>query len=535
LPLKVDMTRVETAEWKDRGLWRLPYLAGLGGMMALGLPPIGAWQLLFVVVPLVLAHLAKDHRSGTSTFSDGWVFGLGYFVVALHWIGVAFTVDASHDLWMMPFAVGGLAGVMAIYWGGAFLLAGLLRRGIGQWHVPSFVALPFSLGIAEMLRGVLFGGFPWAAPGLMATEMGGILQLASLIGMTGLSFLVLLWAGLPFGIYRYWHGSPSQKLFVAALTLSWPLAWAGGNAWLATHNTGFVPGVRLRLVQPNIAQDDKWRDDNAREIFEGLLAQSSAEALVRPSHIIWPESSVPFLLDESAAALSAIGRMLGEDRILLAGSIRRDAEIAGAGRSYYTSIEMIDGRGDVQARYDKWRLVPGGEYLPLAWLLEPLGFRKVVSLPESFSAGAGPRSFEVPGAGRAGLLICYEAIFPDRLVEEKSRPRWIVNVTNDGWFGNSVGPWQHLAQVRMRAVEQGMPIARAANTGISAVFDPWGRMIAHSPLMQRSVVDADLPVAAAETPYSRFGNWTAVLFMLVVGALTSLFFRQSTSEKSYGF
>ncbi len=522
------MIKIVPAEWQERGLWRLPYLASLGGIIALGLPPLGAWPLLFVVVPLVLAHLAKDHPSKASTLGDGWIFGLGYFAVALHWIGVAFTVDAARDLWMMPFAVGGLAGVMALYWGGAFLLTGMLQRGLGPWRVPSYVALPLSLGIAEMLRGILLGGFPWAAPGLMATEMGGVLQLASITGMSGLSFLVLLWAGLPLAFYRSWQNSRREKIFVAALSLSLPMAWVWGNMHLASHATTFVPGVQLRLVQPNIAQDDKWRGDNAAKIFEGLIEQSSAGSAVRPSHIIWPESSVPFLLDESAAALSAIATMLGEDRVLLAGSIRRDGKTPDGKVPYFTSIVVIDGNGKVQGRYDKWRLVPGGEYLPLAWLLEPLGFRKVVSLPESFSAGPGPLSLEVPGAGRAGMLICYEAIFPDRLVDEKTRPQWIVNVTNDGWFGNSVGPWQHLAQVRMRAVEQGLPIARAANTGISAVFDPWGRMIASSGLMQRTVVDAGLPMAAPATPYARFGNWMAIALMLAVAALANLIFRNGT-------
>ncbi len=526
MQLKVDMIKIVPAEWRDRGLWRLPYLATLGGIMALGLPPLGAWQLLFVVVPLVLKHLARDHRSRARAFGDGWFFGLGYFAVALHWIGVAFTVDAAHDLWMMPFAVGGLAAITALYWGGAFVLAGMLQRGIGPWRVPGFVALPFSLAIAEMLRGILLGGFPWAAPGLMATEMGGVLQLASIIGMTGLSFLVLLWAGLPFAFYGFRQNSRREKIFIVALGLSLPLSWVWGWQHLASHPTRFVAGVQLRLVQPNIAQDDKWRGDNARAIFDGLIEQSKADAVIRPSHIIWPESSVPFMLDESEAALSAIAAMLGQDRVLLAGSIRRDPKTPDGEQPYYTSIEVIDGKGDVLGRYDKWRLVPGGEYLPLAWLLEPLGFRKVVSLPESFSAGPGPRSLEIPGAGRAGMLICYEAIFPDRLVDAESRPQWIVNVTNDGWFGNSVGPWQHLAQVRMRAVEQGLPVARAANTGISAVFDPWGRMIASSNLMQRSVVDAGLPVAASATPYARIGNWNSILLMVVVLLLANAIFRR---------
>jgi apolipoprotein N-acyltransferase len=274
----------------------------------------------------------------------------------------------------------------------------------------------------------------------------------------------------------------------------------------------------IRLVQPNIAQSDKWRSDNAVRIFEDMMVLSARPSVRQPDVIIWPESSLPFLLDESPEALNRIGDMLSPGQSLLAGSIRRerDASCKECPERYFTSILAINDAGLVVGRYDKWRLVPGGEYLPLAWLLEPMGFRKVVNLPESFSAGPGPLTLNVAGIGPAAMLICYEVIFPHQLVPDEERPRWIVNVTNDGWFGKSVGPYQHLAQVRMRAVEQGVPVARAANTGISALIDSKGRVLAQSTLELRDIVESGLPGQISPTFYARLGDYCLLLLVIAI-------------------
>ena len=474
--------------------------------MALALPPIGPWWLSLISMSGLLL-LVQPAATRWRMFLLGLSFGTGYFIFAFHWIGYAFLVDAQTYLWMMPFAVGGLALFMGSYWGIGFVLAQQLHR----WRVPMFVGVPFGIAFVEWLRGYLFTGFPWAAPGLISDGMGGVLQLASLIGMSGLTFWVLLWAAVPFALLQHWKSAPiAFRALLVVISMALPLSWVWGNDRLAKTPTQFVEGVSIRLVQPNINQDDKWRDENALKIFNTLIAMSNEAAAVRPTHIIWPESAVSFLLDESPQGLQAIGTMLGQDRLLLTGAIRRNA---GEDQKYYTSVLLIDGQGQVKGRYDKWRLVPGGEYLPLAWALEPLGFRKVVSLPESFSAGVGPRSVAVGKAGFAGPLICYEAVFPHDLVEVGKRPDWLVNVTNDGWFGFSVGPHQHLAQVRMRAVEQGLPIARAANTGISAMIDPLGRYLKASELGDVMVVDSRLPQALTPTAFARWGVWAG--FMLI--------------------
>jgi apolipoprotein N-acyltransferase len=492
------------------------YLSALmaGAVLALALPPLNLWPAMFPAMAGALWLLRQaDGRVWTASLS-GFLFGLGYFLVAFHWIGFAFLIDAATYLWMMPFAVLGLAAFMALYWAAAFAVAaGLWRR-----RVPGLASLPALLALVEWLRGHLFTGFPWAAPGLMADGMGGVLQLASLMGMPGLTYAVLLWGAIPAILWAERRAGFRQLMLPVALLGLLPLSWAWGQWRLAAIPAEDVPGVSLALVQPNISQDDKWRSDNAAAILDKLLALSTSAVAAGASHVIWPESAVPFLLDESDEALSRIAQALQPGQVLITGAIRREAASGAGAERYHTSILAVDDAGRVAGTYDKWRLVPGGEYLPLAFLLEPLGFRKVVSLPESFTAGPGPGSFDLGAAGRAGLLICYEAIFPHRLVEEGRRPQWLINVTNDGWFGNSVGPYQHMAQVRMRAVEQGLPVARAANTGISAIVDAVGRVRGPSRLGSEAVIAGPLPKALPQTPFARHGNLLAVVMAIVCAA-----------------
>jgi apolipoprotein N-acyltransferase len=487
---------------------------GAGALAALGLPPLGLWPLVFIGFPLFLALLetgkAASWRSG---FATGWLFGLGYFAVAFHWIGFAFLVEAETYLWMMPFMLGALAGGMAIYWG----LAAMLAKRLGRHGLGMALALAAALGTAEWLRGKLFTGFPWAAPGLMAEGMGGLAQAASLIGMTGLTVLIVLWASLPYAL-----ASDRRRSSLAAglaIGLLLPALWGWGAMRLAAAEPQVVPGVSLRIVQPNVPQEQKWREDNARAIFDQLKQLSALATDERPegiggvTHLVWPESAVPFLIDENEVARAELQPMLGGRTALITGSIRVDRGGGGERADVFNSIIVFDGQAEPVARYDKWRLVPGGEFLPLGWLLEPLGFRRVVQTPGNFTAGQGPVSILLPGGLKAALLVCYEVIFPDRLIDAADRPQFMVNVTNDGWFGRSTGPWQHLAQARLRAIEQGLPVVRAANTGISAVIDSHGRYLHRLPLMESGVIDSALPANIATTTYGRWGDLLLLLLL----------------------
>jgi apolipoprotein N-acyltransferase len=487
-----------------------------GLVAALAMPPLDVWPALAVAMPVMLLLLQSlPPRSPLRAFRLGWLFGLGYFLFALHWVAFAFFVDAATYLWMMPFAVTALAGGMALYWG----LAAAAVHATGWRGLPLVLGFAVALASAEWLRGRLFTGFPWAAPGLAANGMGAVAQIASAVGMPGLTLAILMWAGLPYAL-----AVRSRRAAALGLLALLPLAWAYGLTRLAAAPDAHVTGVALRIVQPNVPQDEKWRADNVRAIFNALKALSVApsadypQGIAQVSHLIWPESAVPFPIDESPVSRAELAAILDGRTVLITGALRRDATVRGEDGepAVFNSIVAFDGFAAVVARYDKWRLVPGGEFLPLAWAIEPLGFRKVVSVPGSFTAGPGPVTVAVPGAPAAAMLICYEAIFPHDLVYAGNRPGWIVNVTNDGWFGNSSGPHQHLAQARLRAIEQGLPVVRAANTGISAVIDGVGRTRERLTLGESGVIDTGLPAALPATLYSRFGDATFAAMCLAL-------------------
>jgi apolipoprotein N-acyltransferase len=495
--------------------WRRATIALLAGACAgFAMPPFHAWPVLFLAFPIYIWLIdGLAAASKRAVFATGWFFGLGYFVVSLHWIGFAFLVDAKTYLWMMPFMVGGLAGGMAIYWG----LAAAIMQQLWAPGLSRILVFASVMAIAEWLRGILLTGFPWAAIGLAAEGMGVAAQLASIFGMTGLTFLICLWGGLPALLDNQSKSSRQSAVALGLLALL-PAGWLWGAARVSSSAETFVPNVKLRIVQPDIPQSDKWRANNEAAIFNTLVEiTKGTDDLKGISHVIWPESAVPFLIDESAAALSRLDQMLPDNTVLIMGALRRERDADGKVH-VYNSVQGFDGFANLVVQYDKWRLVPGGEFLPFEWILAPLGFRKVVTVPGSFAAGAGPVTLPVPGAPPAGFLICYEAIFPQRLVDPDDRPQWLINVTNDGWFGNSSGPYQHLAQARLRAIEQGLPIVRAANTGISAVIDPYGRILERLQINQAGVIDERLPATAAVTLYARFGD-SILAILSVLGLL----------------
>lgn len=504
---------------------RLALLVGAGAASALALPPTGLWWLLALTVPVFLTRLERLPSGALrSGFVSGLSFGFGYFAAAFHWIGYAFFVNAA-DIWMMPFAVGGLALFMACYWGVAAAIAVAVPRSI----LPRWLSAVLALAVAEWLRGHLLTGFPWAAVGLAADAMGAAAQLASVTGMTGLTLLLLLWAALPAVIWHGWRTERRVPIAALAVLALLPLAELWGLWRLAITPTVFAGPAVVRLVQPNISQDDKWRSDNAQAIFSTLINLSRGAAGSQAvSHVIWPESSVPFLLAEDASALAQIADMLQPGSMLVAGAIRRE-RAADHAEPYFTSVMLVDDTGKIAGTYDKWRLVPGGEFLPLESLLSRIGFRKVVALPESFTPGKGPSSLQLPGIGWVTPLVCYEVIFPHDLVP-RERPDLLVNVTNDGWFGRSTGPYQHLSQARMRSIEQGLPLLRAANTGISAVIDPAGRVLARTLLETRTVIDSRVPQALPPTLYARCGDW----LLLVLMVLAAILLRRARSSTGGG-
>jgi apolipoprotein N-acyltransferase len=370
----------------------------------------------------------------------------------------------------------------------------------------------------EWLRGVLLTGFPWNPLAITLDFSDAAIQLAAVLGEYGLGFVVALCCAAPAVLADPLPAHRWRTVGLAAGLLA--ALWAGGALRLSGASPATVPGVVLRIVQGDIPQRLKWdpelRDRNLAHYLR--LSQRPAGPAGAPTDLIWPEAAVPVLFDHDAPRRRAASAVVPKDGLLLTGAIRTTVPGAGPFEAW-NSLEAIDGAARIVASYDKFHLVPFGEYLPLRPLLSRIGLDAVAADRADFTPGPGPRTLTLPGLPAVSPLICYEAIFPGTVADPAHRPGWLLNVTNDAWFGNSAGPYQHFAIARLRAVEEGLPLARAANTGISAVVDAYGRVIARLGLGREGVLDSPLPVALPPTPFARFGSAPlAALLILAAGA-----------------
>jgi len=502
--------------------WRRRTIAfAAGALSALAMAPFNVWPILFLTFPTLvwLIDGAGIGRWGglTAAAATGWWFGFGYFLAGLYWIGYAFLVDAPTFGWLMPIAVIGLPAVLAVYTAVGVAVARILwTRGAVR-----ILALGVALTTSEWLRGHLLTGFPWNAFGYALTGPLALAQAASVFGIWGLTFIAVVVCASPatLGDDRAETRRPWLPLTLALVVLA---ALGGFGAWrLARTPTRLVDGVHLRIMQPNLQQDARFNYSAKQEVMSRYIALSSrasdpqAHGMGDTTQLIWPESSFPFFLTREADALAQITHLLPQGAVLITGAIRLADPDNPARSGVYNSIYVIDHTGSIAAVYDKVHLVPFGEYLPLESVLERLGLQDLTEQRGGFLAGDRHRLIAVPGAPPALPLICYEAIFPGEVVPSGVRPGWIVNVTNDGWFGISTGPYQHFQQARVTAIELGLPLARAANTGISAVVDPVGRVVASLPLGTEGVLDAPLPRALGAPIYARIGDTPAYVVILI--------------------
>jgi len=500
--------------------WRGPaVLGGLGVMAALALPPLYLLPLLLPAFTGLLWAL-EDGSSAGNAFSAGWWFGFGFSAAGLSWIGSAFFVDAQQYGWMAPFAIAGMAVGMALFPASAAALSRLVfdRRPLsGTGRVLIFAAL---WTMTEWVRGWVLTGFPWNLIGTVWTASDAMIQMAAVTGVYGLSLLTVAVASVPAGL-----ATPDQKtnsgwfpLVLAFAILG--VVWAGGQARLAGASEKTVPGVQLRLVQPSIPQALKWKPDlrlgHVQKQLE--MSRASSRGAPTPTHIIWAETAVPFVLSRAPGLIRALAGAAPPGGLIITGAPRATPPGVNPER-VWNSLQAIDSKGRIRATYDKFHLVPFGEYIPLRGLLPSGLFQKLTAGRQDFSSGPGLRTLELPGLPPVSPLICYEVIFPGQVVDRKNRPQWILNLTNDAWFGRTAGPYQHFAAARLRAVEEGLPLVRVANTGISGVIDGYGRIVGQLELGQVGVLDSPLPAAlAVRTPFSRYGNRiTAVILILSMG------------------
>jgi apolipoprotein N-acyltransferase len=518
--------------------WKRAVIAFLaGGLSDLAMAPFNAWPVLFLTFPVAVWLIdgagAGRLRGVPAAAMSGFWFGLGYFVPGLYWIGDAFLVDAQTFAWLMPFAVLGLPAYLALFTAFGFALA----RLIWPRDASRVLALAACLTISEWLRGHVLSGFPWNSFGYALSEPLALAQTASLIGLWGMTFLCVAIFASPAVLIDGRAKGRLPWLAPAAAVLVLVAMGAFGALRLSTHPTVMLDKVKLRIMQPNLEQDAKFNYSAKQAVMQKYLALSDRASGpqstgVRDANIlIWPESAFPFFLTREADVMAEIADFLPKGTVLITGSVRApDLPPGSRITRAYNSIYIIDHDGSVLTVYDKLHLVPFGEYLPFQDSLERLGLEQLTRVQGGFIPGNVHNTLEIPGAPRALPLICYEAIFPAEVATRDGRPGWIINLTNDGWFGISTGPHQHMQQARLRAIEQGLPLVRAANTGISAIVDPVGRMVAQLGLGVEGVLDSRLPAAIAPTIYARAGDIPAA--MIVVLGLAIVLKRRFTKRTS---
>ncbi|HTW36718.1 MAG TPA: apolipoprotein N-acyltransferase [Rhizomicrobium sp.] len=491
--------------------WRRAAIAfGAGALSALAFAPYEIFPLFLIAVAVLVLLIdgAQETRHPMRSAAwVGWCWAFGQFLVGLYWVAYAFLVEAAAHAWQIPFVETFLPGGLALF----IALACAIAARFWWPGASRIFVLAIAYGVAEWVRGHIFTGFPWNLPAYAWGASLGILQSTALFGSYGLSLLTVLFgaslAQFASRDARAWH-------LPAVLTLLFALFWIGGDIRLAITHPEDVRGVHLRLVQPNVPQREKILRRYWTRNWQELVSLSLTRTSTQPTIIVWPEAAPPYIFTRVQGAMDQIAALTDKNRILMTGAVRvfvKPDNRLGATNSLY-----IFGPGGVLlSTYDKFHLVPFGEYLPLAGLLERLGISQVVAVPEGFQAGDGPHTYDLPNAPPVGPLICYEIIFPGAVTGQR-RPGWFVNVTDDSWFGPSSGPYQHLLTARVRAIEEGIPIARDANTGISAIIDPLGRVRARLGPGQSGVVDSPLPAAVPKTPFARFGEAGLVLLLLAL-------------------
>ena len=471
-------------------------LAALAGFVtSLGLAPFALWPLALVALACVFLVVSAAPSRRAAAFT-GWAAGTGYFAFALIWLIEPFMVDPWRHAWMAPFALFFMSAGLALFWG--------LATGFA--HARGRLAFIGALTLAEVARSYLFTGFPWALLGYLWSE-SPLAIYAAYIGPHGLTLVALLTA----------VSLATRPLRAAVLGYA-PFAAVLAALALApqlhqdTRASATAPLVRL--IQPNAAQHEKWDPALVPVFFERQLGFTEAPSATgqRPDLIIWPETAVPWTLERADTALDMVTQAAAGTPVVL-GIQRFDA------RRLYNSLLLLDGTGAQAALYDKHHLVPFGEYIPFGDSLARFGLRGFAAQEgNGYSAGPGPRLIELPRIGAALPLICYEAVFPQDVRAAPARPQLLLQITNDAWFGRFSGPQQHLSQARMRAIEQGLPLVRAANTGISAVIDAQGRVTASLALGEAGFVDARLPAPLPPTFYSHTGDWPVLALALLLMA-----------------
>ena len=482
---------------------RLLVAFAAGALITAGHPPVSFPWTLFLALPTIvwLVAVAPGPRAAAWI---GWSAGFGHFITVFHWMGYPFLVDAEQFAFLMPLPVLIFPAFLALFWSGALWAAKRFWPGA---LLSGALMVATLLTVVEIARSFALTGYPWALPGYVWLDLPPM-QAAAWVGPFGMTQLTLVLTSLPL------LAVAERRWAVLALSLgAGAVIWAAGAARIP-EATAYAPDAPVvRAVQPNAPQHLKHAPGHREEFYRRMLAATAAPAdpaLGAPDVVVWPETALHFLIDENPAEAAHIASVAGGATVIL-GALRR--EPADTRDRWYNSLAVVQPDGSLGPRYDKHHLVPFGEYMPLWSLVRYLNIPQFTSGP-GFAAGPGPRTLALPGLPTFSALICFEAIFAWEVVAEGARPEWMLQLTNDAWFGPLAGPRQHLAQARIRTIEQGLPLVRAANTGVSAVIDSHGRLVASLPLDSYGKIDSQLPSALPPTLYSKIGDWPALVLVV---------------------
>ncbi|MET0444110.1 MAG: apolipoprotein N-acyltransferase [Pseudorhodoplanes sp.] len=511
-------------------LWgwrRLAVAFAAGALLVLAQAPYDFFAAGFVSFPILVWLLDGVTDDGSRNplkrlrpaFATGWWFGFGYFLAGLWWIGGALMVEAESFAWALPFAVLGIPLLMAFFYGFATAVARLFwTSGLAR-----IAALAFGFGLAEWLRGFVFTGFPWNPVGLAAMPTPLLMQSVAVVSVTGMNVLTVFVFAMP-GLLAARSGGRAG-LLVAVLLVAAHVGF--GFVRLDAPPAPSSTDLSVRIVQPSIDLTEKWDEGLSDRIFDlttGLSFAPPQEGRPEPQLILWPETSVPFFFTDRPDALAALGAKLGPGQMLVAGSVTEEV-IPGAPPRYYNSVIAISEDGEIVDSVDKVHLVPFGEYIPFADFFAQVGIGQLVAGPMNFVAGSLRRPLALPGDIEGATFICYEIIFPGLVGSDVASARVLVNVTNDAWFGDTPGPYQHFRQAQIRAVENGVPLLRAANNGISGVIDARGRVVDALALNARAAMDRTIAIPdAADAPVpARQAIGYAILVLFGFFAFTGAF------------